>query len=264
MDTKRALVRVAAIGDLHYTRTSHGALQPLAAHLTNNADIVLLCGDIIDYGLPEEARLFAKELTSVVKIPILAVLGNHEYEAGKQDEVQRIFEDAGMVMLDGEAQEIYGVGIAGVKGFAGGFGEHALQAWGESTVKQFVHDAVHEALKLESALAKLRTPQRIAMMHYSPLRSTVEGEPIEIFPFLGSSRLEEPLNRYSVSVVFHGHAHRGQPEGRTTGGVPVYNVAMPLLQRAFPEQPPFRLVEIPVGSEASSLSPSAPVTQRSL
>lgn len=264
MDNKKATVRLAAIGDIHYTRSSQGTLQSLCTHLVEQADVLLLCGDIIDYGAPEEARLFTKELTSGVKIPIFAVLGNHEFESGKQDEVRQIFLDAGILLLDGDAQEIYGVGFAGVKGFAGGFGEHALQAWGEGTIKQFVHDSVNETLKLESALAKLRTPRRVALLHYSPLRSTVEGEPTEIFPFLGSSRLEEPLNRYPVTMVFHGHAHRGQPEGQTTAGVPVYNVAMPLLRRVFPDRPPFRLVEIPLEGELPSFSLPPSSTQRSL
>ncbi len=264
MDSRRATVRLAAIGDIHYTRVSHGTLQPLCSQITESADVLLLCGDIIDYGSPEEACLFAKELTTAVKIPILAVLGNHEYESGKQDEVQLIFTDAGILVLDGEAHEVHGIGFAGVKGFAGGFGEHALQAWGEETLKRVVHEAVNESLKLESALAKLRTAHRIAILHYSPVQATVEGEPIEIFAFLGSSRLEEPLNRYPVTVVFHGHAHRGSPEGQTRAGAPVYNVAMPLLQRAFPDRPPFRLVEIPRGMEASVSSPALPTTQRSL
>jgi Icc-related predicted phosphoesterase len=146
--------------------------------------------------------------------------------------------------------EVHEVGFAGVKGFAGGFGQYALQPWGETAIKHFVHEAVDEALKLESALAKLRTPQRVALLHYSPIRETVEGEPPEIFPFLGSSRLEEPLNRYAVTAVFHGHAHHGSPEGRTTAGIPVYNVAMPILQRILPNQPKFRIVDIPVAPDA--------------
>jgi len=132
-----------------------------------------------------------------------------------------------------------------VKGFAGGFGRGSLGAWGEPAIKLFVQEALHEAMKLESALAKLRTPRRIALLHYSPIAGTVAGEPVEIFPFLGSSRLEEPLLRYPVDAVFHGHAHRGALEAKTINGVPVYNVAKPLLQRQRPEQPAFRLFELP-------------------
>ncbi|HYE34200.1 metallophosphoesterase family protein [Methylocaldum sp.] len=258
MPSNRQTVRLAAIGDLHYTLSSQGMLQTICAYVSENADILLLCGDIVDYGRAEEARLFVKELNAGVKIPILGVLGNHEYEAGQVHEVQHIFSDAGIILLDGDAHEIHGIGFAGVKGFAGGFGEHALQAWGESTLKQFVHEAVDESLKLESALAKLRTRHRIALLHYAPVRATVEGEPVEIYPFLGSSRLEEPLNRYSVTAVFHGHAHRGHPTGKTSGNIPVYNVAVPLLRRAFPDRPPVRLIELPVGDSAESAhQPSA-------
>jgi Icc-related predicted phosphoesterase len=238
-------VRLAAVGDLHYTKTSHGTLQPLFAQIAKSADILLLCGDLVDYGLPEETEILAKELAGV-KIPIIAVLGNHEFESGKQEDVQRILSDAGIIILDGNAHEVLGIGFAGVKGFAGGFGEQSLQPWGEQAIKRFVQEAVDEALKLESALAKLRTSQRIALLHYSPIQATVEGEPSEIFPFLGSSRLEEPLNRYHVTAVFHGHAHRGCPEGLTKANVPVYNVALKVLERNFPDQPPFRLVEVPL------------------
>lgn len=248
-------VRLAAIGDIHYARSSRVQFQTLWSAVAESADVLLLCGDIIDYGLPEEARLFTKELSAMVKLPTLAVLGNHEYESSQQDEVKQIFADAGISVLDGDAKEIYGIGFAGAKGFGGGFGEAALQAWGENLWKQVVHEAISETLKLESALAKLRTPQRIVLLHYAPIQATVEGEPSEIFAFLGSSRLEEPLNRYPVTTVFHGHAHRGVPEGHTKGGVSVYNVAMPLLQHTFPERPPFRLVEIITTETLAAVSP---------
>lgn len=251
MPSAKPTVRLAAIGDVHYTLSSRGMFQAICPYVSEHADILLLCGDIVDDGRAEEARLFVKELTAGIKIPVLAVLGNHEYEAGQVHEVRQIFSDAGIVLLDGEAHEIHGIGFAGVKGFAGGFGEHALQAWGESTLKRFVHETVEESLKLESALAKLRTPHRIALLHYAPVKATVEGEPVEIYPFLGSSRLEEPLNRYSVTAVFHGHAHRGQPAGKTGGNIPVYNVAMPVLRCAFPDRPPVRLVELPAAAPPS-------------
>ena len=243
MDT-RENIRLAAIGDLHCTVSSAGQLRALFQQAAAAADILLLCGDLTDYGLPAEAHILAEEM-SIARIPVVAVLGNHDFESDKQDEVRKILTDAGVRVLDGEACEINGVGIAGVKGFAGGFGRRALGPWGEKIVKQFVDEALHEALKLESALAKLRTTQRIAMLHYSPIEATVQGEPREIFAFLGTSRLEEPLIRYPVDMVFHGHAHRGYPEGKTVNNIPVYNVAKPLLQRTFPDRPPFRIVEIP-------------------
>src|SRR5205823_6371053 len=171
----------------------HGQLQPVLAEAARAVDVLLLGGDLTDYGLPEEARVLVRELAGI-KVPLVGVLGNHDFESGKQDEVFRILRDAGVTMLDGDACEIHGVGIAGVKGFAGGFGRGTLGAWGEEVVKRFVHEAVNEALKLESALARLRTPHRIALLHYAPIQATVEGEPVEIFPFLGCGRLGEPLN----------------------------------------------------------------------
>lgn len=247
-------VRLAVVGDLHVKKTSQGLLQPLLAPVNEMADVLLLLGDLTDYGLPEEAQILAKELTTVVRIPIVGVLGNHDYESGQHTEVCRILTEAGIKLLDGEAVEIHGVGFAGAKGFAGGFGRGTLGAWGEPGMKRFVQEALDEALKLESALARLRTPRRIALLHYSPVRGTVEGEPLEIYPFLGTSRMEEPLNRYPVDAVFHGHAHHGSLEGRTSTGIPVYNVALPLLRSSFPERPPFRVVEIPLeGSSREEL-----------
>ncbi len=241
---KNGTIRLAAIADIHCNKTSHEQMRVLFSQISEQADIILLGGDLVDYGLPEEAIILAKELASV-KLPILGVLGNHEFESGRETDVRRILSEAGVVILDGDAYEIGDIGFAGVKGFAGGFGERALQPWGENSVKSFVHEAIGEALKLESALAKLRTERRVALLHYSPIESTVRGEPEAIYPFLGSSRLEEPLNRYPVNVVFHGHAHHGSPEGRTKCDVPVYNVAMKLLQARFPDRPPFRVVEFP-------------------
>ena len=234
------------MGDIHVSKNSQGTFHALFAQISHTADVLLICGDFTDYGLPEEARILARELTNSMNIPVIAVLGNHDYEAGKQVEITQILTDAGVTVLDGEATEIQGVGFAGVKGFAGGFGRGALGPWGEHAIKQFVQEAIDEALKLEAALARLRTTRRVAMMHYSPVRATVEGEPAEIFPYLGSSRLEEPINRYRVSAVFHGHAHRGTAEGRTSTGVPVYNVAMPLMARLHPERPPYLVLELPL------------------
>jgi Icc-related predicted phosphoesterase len=243
-------VQIVALGDTHYTRNSQGSVQPILAQIPASANLVILCGDLTDHGLPEEAALLAKELTAAVKLPMVGVLGNHDFESGKEAEVNRIFCDSGVQMLDGTAVEILGIGFAGVKGFAGGFGQRALEPWGEQVIKSFVREALDETLKLESALARLRTPTRIAVLHYAPIAATVEGEPLEIYPFLGSSRLEDPLDRYPVTAVFHGHAHRGSLEGKTRGGVPVYNVALPLYRRKQPGQQPFRILEVP-GGEAS-------------
>jgi Icc-related predicted phosphoesterase len=238
------VVRIAAVSDIHYSKDSHGAMQPLFEQITESADVLVLAGDLTDYGLAEEAKVLARDLTATVKIPVIAVLGNHDYESDQQGELTKILSDAGVRMLDGDTFETHGVGFAGVRGFCGGFGRGALGAWGEPIIKQFVHEAVNEALKLESALARLHTERRIAILHYAPIRETVEGEPLEIFPFLGSSRLEEPLSRFEVTAVFHGHAHKGQPEGKTAKGIPVYNVAHPVLKACYPDRPPFRLFEV--------------------
>ena len=254
-------VRFAAVGDIHCTKDSTGALRELFAQASDAADALLLCGDLTDYGLPEEARILAEEL-SAASVPIVAVLGNHDFESDVPDEVTRILSGAGVHMLDGEACEIRGVGIAGAKGFVGGYGRGTLGAWGERAIKQFVNEAIQEALKLESALAKLRTSQRIAMLHYSPIVATVQGEPENIFPFLGTSRLEEPLIRHPVTAVLHGHAHRGSPEGRTVNGTPVYNVAMPLLRHCYPDRPAFRVLEFP--RDAPADVPDGNATQQPL
>ena len=234
--TEQQTVCLAAVGDTHIRKTSQGALKAVLAPVNGAADILLLCGDLTDYGLPEEAQVLAKEL-SAVDIPMVGVLGNHDYESGQQTEVCRILTDAGVKILDGESVEIAGVGFAGAKGFAGGFGRATLGGWGERAIKSFVQEALDETLKFESALARLRTRRRVALLHYSPIAATVQGEPPEIYPWLGTSRLEEPLNRYPVDVVFHGHAHSGSPEGRTQSGVLVFNVALPLLKSRYPERP---------------------------
>jgi Icc-related predicted phosphoesterase len=255
-------VRVAAVGDLHFGKNSQGTFQALLTQISQAAEVLVLCGDFTDYGTPDEARGLVRDLSTHLRIPALAVLGNHDFHGGHADEIAGILRDAGVTVLDGDAHEIKGVGFAGVKGFGGGFGPRALGPWGEDTFKRFVHEAVEEALKLEAALARLRTRSRVAVLHYAPIRDTVDGEPLEIYPFLGSSRLEEPINRYDVSAVVHGHAHRGQPEGRTATGVPVYNVSLPLMKALTPEQP-FKLLHLPVtagetaAETASSLAGAA-------
>jgi Icc-related predicted phosphoesterase len=236
-------MRIAATGDLHFGKSSPGSFQPVLSQITTDADLLLLAGDITDYGTADEARAFVKELAASIRIPIVAVLGNHDYEAGHEQEIHQILVDHGVHVLDGDTCEVQGVGFAGVKGFAGGFGRRALGPWGEPIIKQFVHEAVNEALKLESALARLRTEKKIVLLHYAPIEGTVEGEPREIYPYLGCSRLEEPLGRYAVTAVVHGHAHNGSPEGRTSTDVPVFNVAYPLMRKRNPEHP-YRILDI--------------------
>jgi Icc-related predicted phosphoesterase len=238
-------MRIAAVADLHFSRTSGREYRPLFQAMAHEAEVILLCGDLTDYGLPEEAELLVEELQATVRTPVVAVLGNHDFEADKAEEVKRIFAEAGVLILDGDACELGGVGFAGVKGFAGGFGRGSLSPWGEPMIKAFVQEAIQEAVKLESALGRLRATRRVAVLHYAPIEATVKGERPEIFPYLGSSRLEEPLRRFPVDLIVHGHAHWGELEGVTSTGTPVFNVSMPLLRRRYPERMPFRLLEIP-------------------
>jgi Icc-related predicted phosphoesterase len=241
-----SVVRLAAAGDLHCTTESRGQLQEMFAQASSEADLIALCGDLTDYGLVAEAEVLAGELAAAT-VPVLAVLGNHDHESGSADQVADLLRGAGVKVLDGDAVELAGIGFAGTKGFAGGFGPHALGAWGEPAIKAFVQVAIDEALKLETAVARLRTATRVVLLHYSPVQGTVEGEPEAIYPWLGSSRLEEPIDRYEVATVLHGHAHYGAPEARTRGGVPVYNVSLPVLRRLDPGRL-FRVVELPTGA----------------
>jgi Icc-related predicted phosphoesterase len=252
------ILRIAAIGDIHYGKSSAGSMAPLFAQIADTADLMLLCGDLTDYGLADEARVLAADLQAI-KIPIVGVLGNHDVESGEETQVTEVLANAGARMLDGDTFEYRGVGFAGIRGFCGGFGRGALGPWGEKVIKDFVNEAVQEALKLESALQKLNALEhRVVAMHYAPIRETVTGESAEIFPFLGSSRLEEPLTRLGASVVFHGHAHRGSPEGKTATGIPVYNVAHTVLKAAYPDRPPFRVFEIRLAEkgEATAVAPA--------
>jgi Icc-related predicted phosphoesterase len=247
MNPEAPEVRIAAVADIHCSKASKGMLQPLFTEASAVADVLCLCGDLTDYGHVDEAQVLAEELKHHVKVPILAVLGNHDFETGHAEEVSHILKEAGVHVLDGECIEIGGVGFAGTCGFGGGFGRNMLNAWGEPATKGFVQEAVDHAMRLERALARLETPQRVVLLHYAPIRDTVEGENPEVFPFLGCTRLEGPLNRYQVAMAFHGHAHRGKLEGRTSAGVPVYNVALPLLKAEKEGAIGFKLLTVRAG-----------------
>ena len=250
-------LRIAAVADLHYSRTSHGHLNKLFSGASKHADVLLLCGDLTDYGHVEEAKILADEIHTQVKIPVLAVLGNHDYETGHAAEIVEVLEKANVQVLDGECVEIGGVGFAGVCGFGGGFGQLMLDPWGEPLIKAFVQEAVDQSLRLERALSRLHTERRVALLHYAPIKATIAGEDPELFPFLGCSRLEDPLNRFKVDVVFHGHAHNGAPRGETTAKIPVFNVALPLLAKTQPEHPYFRIYEIPRPAPAMAAAAAA-------
>ncbi|MBV8814212.1 MAG: metallophosphoesterase [Verrucomicrobia bacterium] len=224
-------IRIAAVGDIHYTKTSKGRLHDAFIEASGNADVLLLAGDLTDYGLADEANVLAEDLKANVKIPILAVLGNHDFESDQASEVKSIVEAAGVEFLDGSCVEIKGIGFAGVCGFGGGFDRQMLSAWGEPLIKAFVQESVNHSLKLEKALTNLSTEKKVVLLHYSPIRQTVQGENPEIYPFLGSSHLEATIDHFGALVVFHGHAHNGTLEGKTARDVQVFNVAQPVLMR---------------------------------
>ena len=222
-------VRLAVVGDFHCGEEDAGRYRELFARANDDADVLLLAGDLTRRGTPAEMKVVCGELSDV-KIPILTVLGNHDHESGQVDECLRILRDRGVHVLDGEPFELNEqVGFAGVKGFMGGFGRWTLTAFGEGETKAFVGATLEEVQRLEFALRRLSTPIRVVLLHYSPIQETVMGEPEQIHPFLGNDRLVEPIDRFGATVAFHGHAHHGTFRGTTPGGVPVFNVSLALL-----------------------------------
>jgi Icc-related predicted phosphoesterase len=224
-------LRIAAVGDIHFDGAQAGSMRGLFADVHHHADVLALLGDLTTHGRPEQMRSFVSEIEGV-EIPMVAVLGNHDYESGQHDECAEILADAGVTVLDGTSVVIDGVGFAGTKGFCGGFGRGALGPFGEQLIKDFVNAALDEALKIENALHALRAETRVVLLHYAPIIDTIIGEPEAIYAFLGSSRLLAPLDTLGATVIFHGHAHHGALEGTTPGGIPVYNVSLPLLRGA--------------------------------
>jgi len=233
---------IAAIGDLHVTENNIAPYHELFLEIAQSADVLLLCGDLTNFGRTREAEILAEDIRAC-PIPVLGVLGNHDYECGQPEKIAEILHDAGMTVLDEQAVEIDGVGFAGVKGFIGGFGRGELAPFGEPEIKAFVDVAVNEARKLENGLRSLRTDRAVAVLHYSPVVQTLEGEPIEIFQYLGSQRLADAIDRFdNVKAVVHGHAHHGSYEGRTLRGTPVYNCAQFVLREKFGR--PYALIEV--------------------
>lgn len=221
-------VRVAAIGDLHFDEHARGTLTELFDRVNREADVLALVGDLTTHGELAQIRAFAEELATV-DVPVVTVLGNHDYEHEASEEIADVLAEADVAVLDGDAVVLEGVGFTGVKGFGGGFGRRALGPFGEPLIKAFVQEALDERLKLERGLHELDTEERIVLLHYAPIPETLQGEPEQIYPFLGSSRLLEPLDTLRPDVVFHGHAHYGSYRGRTPGGIPVFNVAKQVL-----------------------------------
>lgn len=226
-------MRIAATADLHFTPQVYAKLKDQLERVRNEADVLLIAGDLTNFGQPEEMEPLLNVLVRL-RLPTIVVLGNHDFESGKEVELARMITSSGIKLLDGSAYERDGVGFAGTKGFVGGFGRGILTAFGEREIKDFVRASIDEALKLERAMSQLRTPKRVVVLHYSPIAETVHGESPEIFPFMGTSRLAEVVDRHGADFVVHGHAHHGKPDGHTTGGVPVHNVAISLLQAQQP------------------------------
>lgn len=235
MDEEKKKIRIAAVGDLHVRDTDKGKWSDYFKDVSKKADVLIICGDLTDTGDEAEAQILHDELKSCT-IPVVAVLGNHDFEKGRQKLIRQIIQQENIHILDGEAVVIDDIGFAGVKGFGGGFDNYMLSMFGEESMKAFVQEAVNEALHLERALTRLdashKDIQKIAIFHYSPISATVTGEPEAIYPFLGCSRLAEPLSRIKVAAAFHGHAHTGTLAGETTGGTKVFNVARPILMQA--------------------------------
>jgi Icc-related predicted phosphoesterase len=240
-DTEK--VRVAAIGDLHIHEKSSEPYKEIFTEIAQKADILALCGDLTHLGMPAEAERLVSDLRHC-PIPVVAVLGNHDYQSGRVEEVKKILREGDVKILDeDETFELKGVGFAGVKGFGGGFDRHMLTSFGEDATKSFVTEAVNESLKLEVALKSLDAKRNVVVLHYAPIAATLQGEPPEIFPFLGSSRLAETIDHFDVDVVFHGHAHHGTHEGKTLKGTPVYNCCIQMMRHISPEHP-YALIEI--------------------
>jgi uncharacterized protein len=236
------MMRIAAVADLHYSPQNYDKIRDPMLRVRDDADVLVIAGDLTNYGRVAEMDSL---LTMLVKlrIPIVAVLGNHDFESGHQDELMKLMATEGIKILDGTGYERDGVGFAGTKGFLGGFGRGTLTAFGEPEVKSFVQVSIDEALKLERAMSQLRTERRIVVLHYAPVGDTVKGEPPEIYPYLGNSRLGEVVDRHGANFVLHGHAHHGSPDGKTTAGIPVHNVALPILH-ATGVATPYRLFDV--------------------
>jgi Icc-related predicted phosphoesterase len=235
-------MRIAATADLHFTPERYTPLRDQMNHVRDEADVLVIAGDLTNFGQPEEMEPLVNALVRL-RVPVIVVLGNHDFENGKEVELVRMMTAEGIKVLDGSAYERDGVGFAGTKGFVGGFGRGMLTAFGEPEIKTFVRAGIDEAVKLERAMSLLRTQKRVVVLHYSPILGTVEGETPEIYPFMGTSRLAEVVDRHGADFVVHGHAHHGKLDGKTTAGVPVHNVAITLLQAQTPPAV-YRIFEI--------------------
>jgi len=230
------VIRIAAFGDVHAGLDSAGTIAPGFGDIAERADVLLVAGDLTCHGTPEETAVLVDELAAV-PIPVIAVLGNHDHHDDQAEAVVAVLERSGIRVLEGDGVvlDVAGsrLGVAGVKGFGGGFTGACASAFGEPEMKAFVGHTRRIADRLEGTLADLDADLRIALLHYSPIPETLVGERLEIYPFLGSSLLAEAIDRAGAHLALHGHAHGGTEHGLTPGGVPVRNVAQPVLGAAY-------------------------------
>ncbi|PSL53818.1 Icc-related predicted phosphoesterase [Saccharothrix carnea] len=230
------MIRIAAVGDVHLGEDARGRLRPALEQLGEQADVLLLAGDLTRHGTVSEARVVADEFGGL-PVPVVAVLGNHDHHDDKPDEVTAVLRDAGLTVLEGESTTIsvdgHTLGVAGVKGFGGGFAGKCGSAFGEPEMKAFIRHTTEIADSLRAALGSLDTDVKVALTHYSPVPDTLRGEPPEIYPFLGSYLLGEAIDANHAHLAVHGHAHFGNEHGMTPGGVRVRNVAQPVIRSAY-------------------------------
>jgi Icc-related predicted phosphoesterase len=230
------VIRVAAIGDMHMARDARGTLSDAFAQLPDVADVLLLAGDLTRRGTEDELRVLLDELSGIA-VPMVAVLGNHDFESERSDALVKLLEGAGVHVLEGTSVVVRvdgeTLGIAGTKGFGGGFAGACGSEFGEPEMKAFVRHTRTLADGLRRALGSLDTDARIALTHFAPVKDTLSGERAEIYPFLGSYLLGEAIDSAGADLAVHGHAHNGIEKGITPGGVPVRNVALPVLKSAF-------------------------------
>jgi Icc-related predicted phosphoesterase len=259
-DRRRQVVRIAAVGDIHCGEKDGGLYREQFAKVNDEADILLLAGDLTRRGTLAETEVVIRELQDV-RIPILAVLGNHDHESGTPEIVRDGLRGRGVHLLEEAPFELNEhVGFAGAKGYMGGFGRYTLTAFGEQDTKTFVGRTLEEVQALEYSLRRLSTPIRVVLLHYAPILDTVVGEPEPILPFLGNDRLVEPIDRFEAAVAFHGHAHHGTFAGRTPGGVPVFNVSMVRVREDTDAELYYvHEIELPEGAGAAEPEPGVEV-----